>query len=102
MGDRGDDAPGDEVAGEVVDNGQQVVPHSRDVQEGPVLSPDLIGLIGFVMGSFPGRFPEALGDHPPFRFENSIAAGWTDPDAFVPQMPTDLSGTHLGLGLLLL
>ena len=102
MGDALDDAPGDDVAREVVDDGQQVMPHAGDVQEGPVLAPDLVGTIGFVMGNFPGSLSQLLGDHPSLRFQGSIAAGGADPEALGSQMTADPPRAQLRFGLLLL
>jgi hypothetical protein len=35
------------------------------------------------MGNSPGRFPEALGYHPPFRFENPICTGGSEEGHFL-------------------
>jgi hypothetical protein len=102
MGDALYDPPSHEVAGEVIDDREQVMAGSRNIEKGPVLAPDLVGLIGFIMGNLPRSFPEIRGEDPSFPLQDSIATGGADPEALVPQMATDLPGTHLRFGLLLL
>jgi hypothetical protein len=91
LSDRFDDSPSDDIAGKVVDDGQQVVSVATNSEDRPVFTPKLVGPERFIAGDFPGGFPELLREDPLKGFV-----------AVVAEHPTDFSMTQLWLRFLLL
>jgi hypothetical protein len=101
LSDRFDDSPGDDIAGKVVDDGQQVVSVATNTEDRPIFTPELIGSEGFIARDLPGRFPESLREDPPKGFEDSVTTRCAYPVALMAQHATDFSMTQLRLRFLL-
>jgi hypothetical protein len=102
LSDRFDDSPGDNIAGKIIDDGQQVISVASNAEDRPIFTPELIGSEGFIAGNLPGRFPEFLREDPPKGFEDSVTTRCAYPVAVVAEDATDFTVTQLRLRFLLL
>jgi hypothetical protein len=99
--DRFNDSPDENVAREVVNDGQEVMAIVGDSENGPVFTPDLVGTERLIVRNPPWGFSELLVGHPAQGFKNPVATRWADPETIVSERPTDLAMGQLRVGFLL-